>query len=100
MLDGLFCVFRVALFLPFRVVSRPRKPPVLGNLPFPVVCRPWSRLPVPGRPAGSGGDLVLDVLENLADLCFDFVAELNVVCEELFDSFTSLGEFAFTVAEP
>lgn len=45
-------------------------------------------------------DLVLYVLESLADLCLDLVAELDVVSEEVLDSLSSLGEFAFAVTEP
>ena len=45
-------------------------------------------------------DLVLYVLKSLADLSLDLVAEFDVVSEEVLDSLSSLGEFAFAVTEP
>jgi hypothetical protein len=47
-----------------------------------------------------GNLLVLNVLESLADLSFDLLAELYVVSEESLYSFASLGELALAVAEP
>lgn len=44
--------------------------------------------------------LVLYVLKGFADLCFDLVAKLDVVGEEVLDSLSSLCELAFAVAEP
>ena len=44
--------------------------------------------------------LIFDVLEGLADLGLDLVAELGVILEELLHSLTSLGELLLVVAEP
>ena len=40
------------------------------------------------------------ILKSLADLSLDLIAELNVVSQESFDCLASLGELAFTIAEP
>lgn len=44
--------------------------------------------------------LVLYVLKCFADLCFDLVAEFDVVGKEVLDCLSSLCELAFAVAEP
>ena len=43
---------------------------------------------------------VLYVLERFADLSFDLVAELHIVCQESFHSLASLSQLALPVAEP
>lgn len=40
------------------------------------------------------------VCKCFADLCFDFFAKLEVVCQEVLDCLTTLRKFAVAVAEP
>ena len=67
----------------------------LFSLRFPI--RSGMTFVIAGLP---GNLLVLNVLESLADLSFDLLAELYVVSEESLYSFASLGELALAVAEP
>ncbi len=53
-----------------------------------------------GDRRGEREGLVLHVLQRLADLCLDLIAEFLVVFEKLFCGLASLGEFLVAVAEP